>query len=274
MEITLVVFLILIGAACGSFVGAMTWRMRKKMDWVKDRSICEHCKHKLNGLDLIPILSWMTLRGKCRYCRKSIGWLAIGLEVGTAAVFAMSYFFWPLGEIFIGNNIDFVQFGLFAIWLIIVVMMAALLVYDARWRLLPNKILFPLIGVTAVFAILSNIFVQQLSVIDFLIQISLAMLPVAGVYFVLHLVSRGKWIGFGDVKFGIVVGLLVNWLAAVLVLAGANLIGTLAMSPMLLARKMNMNSKIPFGPFLIVATFLVFLFSSELTHLVENYLLY
>lgn len=265
MTIAVVIPLGIIGAVFGSFVGALTWRMHQKMNWVNSRSICEHCKHKLNVLDLIPIFSWLFLRGKCRYCHKPIGWLAFVLEVGEAVAFVTSYLFWPLGEI---------ESILFAIWLIIVVFFTALLVYDARWRLLPDKLLWPLVGVAAVFAILNNIFVQHLNVFDFLTGIGLAMLPVAGVYGVLYLISRGRWIGLGDVKFGLVVGLIVSPIGAILVLAGANFIGTLAMLPLLLARKLNMNSKIPFGPFLIAATFFTFLLSNNLIDLVEKYFLY
>ncbi|MDR1970230.1 MAG: prepilin peptidase [Candidatus Nomurabacteria bacterium] len=274
MVVAIIIFLSLVGAACGSFVGAITWRMKKKMNWVKGRSICEHCKHQLKVLDLVPIFSWLALCGKCRYCRKPIGWLALGLEVGVALSFVVSYLFWPLGEIMVGGNLDLIQFALFAVWLIIVTLMAALFIYDARWRLLPNKLLWPLVGVAIVFAILNNTFVQHLGPINFLIQIGLAMLPVTGVYGVLYLISRGKWIGLGDVRFGLVVGLLVNWLGAVLVLAGANMIGTLVMLPLLIRRELTMNSKIPFGPFLILATFLTFLFLPDLINLVEKYFLY
>ncbi|MCL2280990.1 prepilin peptidase [Candidatus Saccharibacteria bacterium] len=274
MAAAIAIFAALIGAACGSFVGALTWRMHRKMDWVKSRSICEHCKHQLAVCDLIPILSWLMLRGKCRYCRKPIGWLTLILEISVAAAFVSSYLFWPLGEIIVGHNLDWGQLALFGIWLVIVVLMSALFVYDARWRLLPNKLLWPLVGVATVLSVFSNIFIEQLELIDFLTQIGLAMLPVAGIYGLLYLISRGKWIGFGDVKFGLVVGLLVNWLGAVLVLAGANLIGTLAMLPLLIKRKLTINSKIPFGPFLILATFLIFLFLPNLTNLVEKYFLY
>lgn len=274
MTVIGIVFLVVIGAACGSFVGAMTWRMWRKMDWVKSRSICEHCKHQLRVRDLVPILSWLLLRGKCHYCKKKIGWLAFGLEIGVATAFVVSYLFWPLGEIAVGDSINWIQIVLFAIWLIIVVFMTALLVYDARWRLLPNKLLWPLVGVAATFAVLCNIGVHHLGLVDFLIQIGLAMIPVAGIYGLLYLMSRGKWIGLGDVKFGLVVGLLVNWLGAVLVLAGANILGTLMMMPLIIRRKLTMNSKIPFGPFLILATFLIFLFLPALTDLVEKYFLY
>ncbi|MCL2174284.1 prepilin peptidase [Candidatus Saccharibacteria bacterium] len=274
MTLAIIIFLSAIGAASGSFVGALTWRIKKKLDWVKDRSICEHCRHVLSVLDLIPILSWLVLRGKCRYCHKKIGWLAIALEIGVAAAFVVSYLFWPLGEIVASGNFDWLQLGLLAIWLSMVTLMAALLVYDARWQLLPNKLLWPLVGLAITLTVLNNIFVQQLFLVDFLTQIGLAMLPVAGVYGILYIVSRGKWIGLGDVKFGLVVGLLVNWLGAILVLAGANLIGTLVMLPLLIKRKLNLNSKIPLGPFLILATFWVFLCLDDLTNLVEKYFLY
>jgi len=269
MSIFLAIFFLMLGAVAGSFVGALTWRLKQKLDWVKGRSVCEHCKHQLGVGDLVPIVSWLALRGKCRYCRKPIGWLAFGLEVGVAAAFGLSYLLWPLGNIVVGGNLDLGQFGLLAIWLVMVVLMAALFVYDARWRLLPNKLLWPLVGVAAVFAILSNVMVGRLGPVDFLTQISAALLPVTGVYGILYLLSRGKWIGLGDVKFGLVVGLLLNFWGAVLVLIGANLIGVLVMLPGLIGRKLNLNSKIPFGPFLILATFWTFLFLGQLTDLIR-----
>jgi prepilin signal peptidase PulO-like enzyme (type II secretory pathway) len=278
MTIIAAIFLFIVGAACGSFVGAMTWRMKKKLDWVKGRSICEHCKHQLSGLDLIPILSWLFLRGKCRYCSKKIGWLTLGLEIGIGAAFVLSCLLWP--RIF--GLANFEQLGTlqtigFALWLIEVVLMSALLVYDARWRLLPNKLLFPLIGVAAVQVAVSFISLAMqgwLVAWDYLVNVALALIPVFGVYLALYLASRGKWIGFGDVKFGITVALMVaDWRLALIVLIGANLLGTLATLPLLITRQRTMSSKIAFGPFLIVATFLVFLFSADLTRLIENFLL-
>ena len=270
MVITLGIFLFIVGAAFGSFVGALTWRMKKKMDWVKGRSICEHCKHQLGVLDLVPILSWLFLRGKCRYCHKKIGWTAIILEISVGVAFVISYLLWPSFD-----NLNTIHFGL---WLIEVVLMAALLVYDARWRLLPNKLLFPLIGVAAIQVIISFIVSATQgwpTAWTYLGNVALALIPIFGVYLMLYLASRGKWIGLGDVKFGIAVALITaDWRLALLVLAGANLLGTLVMLPLLIAHKKTMNSKIAFGPFLIIATFLVFLFSSSLIDLVEKFFLY
>ncbi|MCL2451830.1 prepilin peptidase [Candidatus Saccharibacteria bacterium] len=293
MTIAIGFFLFLIGAAGGSFVGAMTWRINRKMDFIKSRSICEHCKHQLSAGDLIPILSWLILRGKCRYCEKKIGWLAVVLEVGVGLAFVVSYLLWP--SIFGAESFGVLgaaQITSFVLWLIMVVLMAALLVYDARWRLLPNKLLFPLIGVAAAQVVISFIartvpvewwsysykmailFAQMFGA--YLIEnVILALLPVSGVYLALYLVSRGKWIGFGDVKFGLAVALiLADWRLALTVLIGANLLGSLVMLPLLVVGKKSLSSKIAFGPFLIAATFLVFLFSPHITNFIDNFFLY
>jgi prepilin signal peptidase PulO-like enzyme (type II secretory pathway) len=279
MTVATAVFLFIIGAVCGSFVGAMTWRMKKRLDWVKGRSICEHCKHQLSTGDLIPILSWLVLKGKCRYCHKKIGWIAPLLEVSVGVAFVLSYLLWPsIFAVASFDQLSVVQIVGFVLWLIEVVLMAALLVYDARWRLLPNKLLFPLIGVAATQVVISFITFATYGwpvAWTYLGNIGLALIPVFGVYLVLYLASRGKWIGFGDVKFGIAVALIVaDWRLALMVLVGANLLGTLVMLPPLIMRKKTMNSKIAFGPFLIITTFLVFLFSFSLTSLIDNFLLY
>ena len=93
-------FIFVLGAVMGSFVGAMTWRMKTHKDWVKGRSECEHCHHQLAVVDLIPILSYVTLGGKCRYCRKSIGRTAILLELGGGAAFLISALLFPSGSTF------------------------------------------------------------------------------------------------------------------------------------------------------------------------------
>jgi len=279
MTILLGIFLFLVGAACGSFVGALTWRMKKRLDFVKGRSICEHCKHQLLPADLVPIVSWLALGGKCRYCREPVGWLAFLLEIGVGVAFVMSYLLWPalfgLGSF---DQLGALQIVGFTLWLIEVVLMAALLVYDARWRLLPNKLLFPLIGVAALQVVISSIAFATNSwsvCLGYLGNVGLALIPVFGVYLVLYLVSRGEWIGLGDVKFGLAVALITaDWRLATVVLMGANLLGALVMAPSLITKKKKLTSKIAFGPFLILATFLAFLLSPWIIDFFENFLLY
>jgi leader peptidase (prepilin peptidase)/N-methyltransferase len=99
------------------------------------------------------------------------------------------------------------------------------------------------------------------------------MLPIAGVYGLLCAMSRGKWIGFGDVKLGVIIGLLLSWQGGVTVLFLANLLGTLVILPVLLTGKMMRGDKFPFGPMLIAATVIVFLCGQQILTLARDWLL-
>jgi leader peptidase (prepilin peptidase)/N-methyltransferase len=188
------------------------------------------------------------------------------LELIVAAAFVISYLFWPF---------SFATAGiiLFAIWLLILVLFAALAVYDARWRLLPNKLVFPLIGLALVFAIINYFFIQQVDFANFLINIVLGLLPIAGLYGLLFLVSRGAWVGFGDVKLGLAIGFLIPWQQGLLVLILANLLGCLAILPLLIRKKLKPGSQIPFGPCLIFAGVIAVLFGQIIVDFARKNLL-
>lgn len=273
MDILIILFLAVVGAAMGSFVGALTWRMKKGMDFVSDRSECEHCHHKLSAFDLMPIFSWLVLRGRCRYCRKKIGAETLILEIAVAATFALSFMFWPLGEFYVNGAIIAVQVSLFGLWLVMVVIMAALFTYDFRWRILPNRLVFPLMLFAFVFAILNKLFIQNLSLLNSFYEMILSLIPITGIYGLIYVFSKGELIGFGDVKFGIAAGLILGWQGALLVLVLSNTLGSLAVLPMLVRKKMNINSQIAFGPFLILSTFIVFLLQPVIMDFFEKNLL-
>ncbi len=130
--------LILLGLVLGSFVNALVWRLREGRDWVNDRSECTHCHHKLAPLDLIPVFSWLYLRGKCRYCHKKIDDTPL-TELVLPALFIVSYAYWPFA-------LQGIRTFEFALWLVFLVGFLALAVYDLRWFLLPDKLIFPLAG--------------------------------------------------------------------------------------------------------------------------------
>lgn len=245
MTILTAVFLAVLGAIFGSFAGALVWRLHTKKDFVSDRSECEHCHHKLSTLDLIPIVSWLSLRGRCRYCGKPIGKAAILLEIGLAAYFAGSFLVWPYGLTSLLAWVDF------TIWLIAGVGLAILFVYDLRWYLLPDKVVFPLI-ILSIGDFALRVVSQAWSPYEMLVQLAAALAAVAGLYGLLYYASRGRWVGFGDVKLGIFIGLMLGWEAALLAVFIANIIGTLAILPLLVSGRVSRTSRIPFGPFLIV----------------------
>src|SRR5688572_14187716 len=91
----IVVVLIAFGLIFGSFINALVWRLHEGRDWVRERSECLQCHHQLAPKDLIPVLSWLLLRGKCRYCHKPIPDSPL-VELAVPALFVTSYFFWPV----------------------------------------------------------------------------------------------------------------------------------------------------------------------------------
>jgi len=265
MELLIVSYLFVLGAAMGSFTGAMVWRIKTGRKLANDRSECEHCHHKLSWLDLVPLISWLWLRGRCRYCHKPIGWAPLILELTLGVIFALSYLFWPFQPFTIASSL------MFASWLLALTMLAILFVYDLRWFLLPDKVIWPLTAVGVVIFILRAL-LGDWSLSQAFVELGVGMLPVTGIYYTLYSISKGSWIGFGDVKLGLFIGLALGWQGALAVLLLSNLLGTLWIVPGVLLGRITRRSRIPFGPFLIAATVMVMLWQSQLVGWYVNFL--
>jgi prepilin signal peptidase PulO-like enzyme (type II secretory pathway) len=257
------VFLGAVGAAMGSFVDAFTWRLHTKRNFVTGRSECERCHHKLGVLDLIPIFSWLALGGKCRYCRKPITPLALLSELTLAVLFVVSYLYWPLGF----NAWQSVT--LFSLWLLYLVLLSALFVYDLRWFLLPDVIVLPLVALGFVDAGLQAS-LSGATIADYASHVVLGVLAMAGVYWALYMVSKGKWVGYGDVKLAVFMGAVLGWQKTLLVLMLANVLGLLIVLPGLMTGKLTPKSRVPFGPFMIAAFVVVGLFGDAIINWYVN----
>lgn len=260
--------LALLGICFGSFINALVWRLhqqnltkkkrkatKKELSISHGRSMCVHCGHTLNAVDLIPVLSWITLRGKCRYCKKKISAQYPVVETLTALLFITSYVWWP-------TEINGLEIITFAAWLMCLIGLIALAVYDIRWMLLPNKIIFPLFLITTVFVV-SKI-VDQGSLKPLLSAIVAALIG-GGLFYVLFQISDGSWIGGGDVKLGFLLGSLLSGpVASILMLFIASLLGSILALSLMSAGRATRTSRIPFGPFLIISAIIVQLFGSSL----------
>ncbi len=248
----------LLGLCFGSFINAFVWRLRHKRDWVRERSECVDCHHELAWYDLIPVVSWLWLRGRCRYCRRAISPQYPIVETLTAVSFVVSYLFWPYGLETIW------QWSYFGMWLVALVLLIALAVYDIRWFELPDSLTWSLAALTLVMALLKMTVLQLHSAADIGLQLALGLLPIAGLYGMLYVVSRRRWVGFGDVKLGVGLGWLLGWKLAAETVFLANTLGLVAILPGLLMGKLSRTSHIPFGPFLIAAGFVAFLWGEGL----------
>lgn len=269
-EIYVYVILTILGLMFGSFAGASVWRLRarqlvedkiegEKVNPVEyktllpltkanvrtDRSRCLHCGHTLAWYDLLPLVSWISLRGKCRYCHARIGWFEPLMEIGLATFFVLSYALWP--SAFDTTTIVFQ----FILWLVSGVLLAILFAYDLKWFLLPDVIVFPLVAVGTLMA--GSELLSTSQPVSALINLAGSVTILSGLYYALHKVSKGQWIGFGDVKLGLALGLLLgDWQLAFIALFAANLIGCLIVIPGMLLGKLTRTTRIPFGPLLII----------------------
>jgi prepilin signal peptidase PulO-like enzyme (type II secretory pathway) len=253
---TLIVSIVaLLGLAIGSFINAVVWRIktRRKIIGLKTRSICPHCKHKLSSWDLVPVLSWLALRSRCRYCGKPISIQYPVVELLTAGLFVWSYLAWDFSQ-----NFDAIRFGF---WLLLLTGLIILAIYDLKWMILPNRALKPLIIIALLQVVIVFVFGPSKR-IGF--EHIVAALLAGGFFYSLFAVSKGRWMGGGDVKLAFLMGLiLVARDTLVAFVLAFNLAAFLSIA-LIISRRLSRKSLIPFGPFLITATFIAQLYGQEI----------
>ena len=258
------IIIIVLGLAIGSFINALVWRLRHKTDFVKERSVCEHCKHTLAWYDLIPVISWLSLKGKCRYCNKSISVRHPIVEISMASLFGLSYWQWPI------ELTDGYSWIIFSLWLAVVGLLVALALYDIDDMLLPDKLLTPLLVVVVASFLVELI---QTDLQSDLVKDSIGGILIGGgIFYGLFQVSKGRWIGGGDVKLGFVMGAYVGGLGALIALLIGFYSAALYVIPLMAIKKLNRKSKVPFGPFLILGFFIVGLWGVKLMDWWHNWL--
>jgi len=272
----------LIGASIGSFLGATVWRIRardlklqkkqnQKFDKIEysklnfltkfkiktDRSHCLNCKHVLSPLDLIPIVSWVYLGGKCRYCKKPIGKFEIIIEIITALYFLISLVFWPFD---LSSNFEILRFiG----WLFIGSLLIIIAGYDSKWSEIPTFLMYVTIGLSVFWSLI--ILAENNFQFDKIISLILGILILSGFYLFIYFVSKGKWIGFGDIELGLALALLLcDWRLSFVTLFMANFLGTAIVLPGLLTKKINKSQSMPFGPLYIAGFFIAFFWGNDL----------
>lgn len=257
---------IVLGVIFGSFINAFVWRLRMRSNPKKEssqetsilrgRSMCPNCKHKLTSLELIPIFSWIFLRGKCRYCHKNISLQYPIIEIFTGILFFLSYKYWPL---------TFSNWGvtLLIIWLFILVFFISLALYDLKYKILPNNLVYIVSSLSLIFVTID--YINYNHTFSYLLSRILGIIFSSGIFFLIFQISEGKWIGGGDVKLCLALGLLIGGpLEAILMIFIASLAGSLVSLCLIILGKFRSNMTIAFGPLLISATFICFLFGPQI----------
>lgn len=228
-------FLFLVGICVGSFLNVIIDRLPREETIFVGRSHCDFCKHTLDWFDMFPIFSFVLLKGKCRYCHKFIGWKYPLVELTSGILFAVLPFL-----------ISPFNLPLFLVILGICSCFIIIFYTDLFSGIIPDS----MIVVLFILAILRIVLLQQSLPLVFLTGC------ISGIFFLLlHLITRGRGMGLGDVKYAFVMGLLLGFPIIIIGLYVAFLTGTALALILVLGKKKSFASSIPFGPFLIIGTF-------------------
>lgn len=272
-----IILVLIFGLVIGSFLNVVILRTKKGASAMRGRSACEKCERKLTAGDLIPILSFVILRGKCRSCSTALTLQYPLVEAGTGILFVLAYVsLFPSG--ITTQTFAITQFiNLMALMFFLGVLIV-LFVYDLRWFLVPMNIVVPAI----VFAYLFNSIYHSSSIAcigaftpSCLLQISWIQYAFAALlgglfFYAQYIVSRGTWVGEGDIYLGLLVGAMVGFPMVLVALFIAYMIGAFVSLFLILGFRFTMKSAVPFGPFLAIGAALVLLFHDPLILIIQK----
>jgi prepilin signal peptidase PulO-like enzyme (type II secretory pathway) len=254
------------GTCIGSFLNCLIYRLNNKQSFLRGRSFCPHCKHKLSFFDLIPILSFVFLKGKCRYCGKKISGQYPLVEIATGGLFLLILNLQFGGSQFsIFNLLTSIRFFYL---LIVSSLLVVVFVYDLKHYIIPDKVIYPAIGITFFYQLIYNFQAIGSSFWSFL----LSAFGAAGFFFLMWLVSKGEWMGFGDVKLGFFMGFFLGWPNILVALFSAFFIGAIIGIGLIVLGKKTLKSQVPFAPFLIIGTFIALFGGQNLINWYINFI--
>ncbi len=239
----LIIFFVL-GLFMGSFYTVVGIRAAKRENFVTGHSHCDTCGHTLSLLDMVPVFSYLFLRGRCRYCKAKIVPLSTWMEIFTGILFALSYYVFGLSyELLIALGI--------------VSMLVILSVSDISYMIIPDELLILFAGYFLI------VITLQSGVIQALIAILSGFVLFSVMYLVMlfgNFIFKKETLGGGDIKMMFVFGLILSPLVGVISIFLGSLLA-LPISMVLLMRKHQ--HLIPFGPFLLIS--LAFLYFTQIT---------
>lgn len=239
----LVAALVFFGGLCvGSFLNVVILRTREGKSFVGGRSRCISCEIELGPAELVPVLSYAILRGRCRNCAAPISIQYPLVEFFTGVLF-LAFFFHDASWAVFARDAAFTAF------LVIV------FVYDLRYMEILDRFTVPAMGV----ALLANVY---LGTDPRSLLVGAAV--IGGFFLVQYAISEGRWIGAGDIRMGFLMGFMLGLTNGLAALFLAYLIGALFGIVLIATKRADGNTPIPFGTFLALGTLATLLFGDQI----------
>lgn len=252
MTVLTVSILFFLGAIFGSFINVVIDRLPRGESFLKGRSHCENCKKEIKSYDLFPIFSFLMLKGKCRFCKKPISRRTIGMEIFTGFLFVLLY------------SQAFPDLVLFSFLCAASLIILAIAVIDIDYGIIPDVLLVVLGLITALYLwyFLPQAFISHL----------IAGGCVLLFFLIIFFITKGRGIGFGDVKYAFFIGLFLGGPLTIVAMYGAFLTGALISIILIVLRKKRLKgSTVPFGPFLSLGMFISIVWGQPILAFVSPY---
>lgn len=247
------------GTVVGSFVNVVIERTIAGEDWVKTRSRCDKCKKVIAWYDNIPLLSYLLLGRRCRHCKKRISVQHPAVEFMMGSLFLWWY---VIGSAFFQLSqrpLMFIQPGF---WLIVGVLLLIIVITDIKYMIIPD---YAVVGL-GLAALIYRVYLTRSGVMmieDLWGAVAAGALASLG-FWLIHVLTKGKGMGLGDVKYVLVMGWLLGWQRTVVGLMMAFVLGAVVGIGFIVAKKKKMNQELPFGPFLVAGTAIALVWGMQL----------
>jgi len=239
----------LFGLIIGSFLNCMAWRLYTG-ESLNGRSHCRSCNKLIYWYDNIPLLSFLLLGGKCRHCKAAISFQYPAVEAVTALLFILAYIATPLDPTLLARN-----WFLLSVFVVIFIM-------DARWYVIVDKVSLPAALIALVFNLYLGYGWQWL-----LISATIG----TGFFLIQYLVSRGRWIGSGDIRLGLLLGVALGWPNILAVIFLGYGLGAVFGVVALATGKKKWGSMVPLGTFLSLAGAITLLYGEKIVSWYLNF---
>jgi prepilin signal peptidase PulO-like enzyme (type II secretory pathway) len=255
---TVILPLFFLGVIVGSFLNVVGLRWNSGLT-LGGRSFCVSCRRKLRWWELLPVISFVVLRGRCKGCGSRISWQYPIIELWTGLVFASLFY--------VINPSTLISLVSYALIVLVFCIYTVILIYDLHHKIIPDSLVY----ISIVVAALLHILIGDHGLLDWFTG------PVIFMFFgIIWLVSKGRAVGLGDAKLGASIGTLLGAAQGLSAIVLAFWIGTaVVLSYMALgrisalligAKRLTMKSEIPFGPFMVLGALLAFLFNLDLLY--------
>ena len=224
----------LFGLLVGSFVNVVVYRVPRGESIVMPPSRCTACGHRITAFENIPVISWLALGGRCRSCKTPISMRYPLVELMVGALFGLAVL--EYGPTFAGLAACLLG-----------AVLVAILFFDLDHLLIPDALVIPCAVLALAFGAAEHRLLDGVE----------GALIAGGAFWLIYLATRGRGMGFGDVKLAAALGLALQASGAIALVAASFIVGAVLAMPVLFAGSRGRRDALPFGPFLVIAALLL-----------------